>query len=101
MACASGSYSAYGSSSCTQCSAGTYCPPYAIAAITWPSGSYSSVSGSTQCKRWPAGYQCSNAAVAPVACSAGQYSYEMSTSCTNCPAGYSCIRKLLLKSNCK
>ena len=71
---------------CTECSAGTYCPHLASSPISCPSGFYSSA-GAEQPTQCQAGKSCSS--TAETDCQDGYYSQAMATSCTMCPAGQS------------
>ena len=74
-------------SSCTQCSAGNYCPT-AQREIPCENGFYSEA-GAEVCRPCPAGHECPTKTKAS-ACSSGEYSTVGSSLCTPCPEGHYC-----------
>jgi hypothetical protein len=95
--CAIGYYtSSYGSTSCTQCPAGKYCPSPEMPPVTCPFGTYSPL-GSTICQRCTDGYLCETGEITPTpagkTCSNGficNPGRELAALHHNipCPAGY-------------
>ncbi|CUE73353.1 membrane-associated protein, putative [Bodo saltans] len=78
-----------GSTACSVCPAGSYCPD--VMTITpCPLGSYSS-SGSYNCTSCPRGYKCPTTTTsAPILCTNGTYSFPGMSSCLLCPTNYMC-----------
>jgi hypothetical protein len=92
VTCSSGSYSVSGSSECTICRAGYFCPQSdASLEIPCADGTYS-LAGSTSCTPCPAGYMCANSnGTSIVSCDSGYYSVEGDMDCHACPAGYASV----------
>lgn len=86
-----GYFSTGGATTCTQCTAGSYCP-YSSTNTEVPCGTgFYSAAGATRCTPCPAGYACTTATtVTPTTCSSGYYSVGGASACVQCPAGSFC-----------
>ncbi|ELP91786.1 protein serine/threonine kinase, putative [Entamoeba invadens IP1] len=86
--CNAGYYSGSASSSCRQCSEGTYSSYGASTCTSCSAGTYSSSSGSSVCKNCDAGSYSRSGATSCSLCQPGTYSTGGSVSCSYCPSGY-------------
>ena len=88
LPCSAGEYSYAGSTVCSTCPLGYYCPTNSTSEpIPCPDLTYTNQTGSFFCQPCPGGHQCSRNAT-PEACADGYYA--CSGSCFPCPAGYRC-----------
>ncbi len=90
--CQPGTYSALGSASCANCSAGFVCPSLASVNSTMVAcepGRYSEAGWSACLTCTNAGFFCPGAS-APITCPPGTYSEAGWSVCMNCSAGYAC-----------
>ena len=90
--CAAGGYkSSVGSTVCTTCPAGSYCPAGATVATTCPAGSYCPTAGLSAATTCPAGTYCPTTGLsAYTTCPAGTYGSTVGATsypCVQCPAG--------------
>ena len=80
-----------GATSCSACTAGSYCPSTTLNLILPCPTGYYSLAGSANCTMCPVGRACPSASSsASTACVSGQYSQGGQTACTSCPAGFQC-----------
>ena len=102
--CAGGTFSdSHGSVVCTECPAGSYCPPGRVSPIECPTGSFcptgsatpspcaggtfSDIEGSVVCKECTAGSYCPPETVSPIECPTGSFCPAGAATASPCAAG--------------
>ena len=90
-ACDPGTYAPLGSSACTPCPPGFFCPTVTSGVVSECQPGTYSIGGAQQCTTCPAGYACpyTTQAVEEL-CISGTYAVGGQTNCSACPAGKSC-----------